>query len=124
MFECPFCGYKTKSFWSLKHHATKKHLSSPCPVCNEEFKDIRLHAYLRAKQGDEEHIVYYGMVSRVWKDNKDFARDCRDFAYEATMVEEDFLPCADVCDFTAPNCQELPECPARQLAESLEEVEG
>ena len=71
MYECPFCGKKTKSLNGLKMHIRENHdyQKIRCPVCRTQCRQIKAlvahcRARLRRNPGDVMHLSLYLLLHR------------------------------------------------------------
>jgi len=87
-YRCRFCkGDRVfDTFMGLRNHVIKSHNHGYCEVCKKEYKNLRQHVYRKAKEGDREHMIYYGlMLTRMW-DGDPIKKACRQLAEEVSRV--------------------------------------
>lgn len=86
--KCIYCNDDRifDTFMGLRSHVIKSHNNGYCVICKREYKNLRYHIYRKAREGDQEHMVYYGLiVKRTWEGDG-FKKKCTALAEKRTEV--------------------------------------
>ena len=90
-WSCLYCTNERKTFKSfdgLRKHVVTIHLKGGvCPICNERYRNVRVHIQQHAiHQGDLDHMVLYGLTGATKRSENGFKDKCKKLAEDLCEV--------------------------------------